>query len=188
MTRRRAYTLLEMLVVIAVIGTIAILAAPMLRDDGRLRLLAAAEIVTSDLQLAQIMTVAYPDDPVVVRFDDAGDRYWLAYADAPETPLPREGDGEPYLVVLGTGRASAAAGVVFRTVDMLGASLTWNAQGGLEDFLSTPMVELTAGPERFVTLAVAPTTGRITQIDGPAPEEEPEPEPEKEEEVLPPSK
>ena len=87
--RRTAFTLLELMVSVTIIAVAAAAVIPSYSDSGRARVIAATSIITSDIELAQVMTISYPSEPVVVRFDPAQNRYWLAYADSPETPIAR---------------------------------------------------------------------------------------------------
>jgi prepilin-type N-terminal cleavage/methylation domain-containing protein len=163
---RRAFTLLEVLVTITIIAVIAVMVAPSFSDDTRLRLMAASAIVGSDIEFAQIMTISEPDDPIVVRFDTDQDRYWLAYASDPETPMTRPDTGDTYLVAMGNGRAAAAAGVTISTTDIPDDILAFNAQGGVEDFTTHPTVRLALNG-RWIDVSIAPSTGTITETDGP---------------------
>jgi prepilin-type N-terminal cleavage/methylation domain-containing protein len=162
---RRAFTLFEVLITVAIIALVGALIVPALRDDARLRLLAASSILTSDIELAQVMTISQPATPVVITFDPDRNRYWLALDSDPATPIPRADTGAPYLVVFGQGRAASAAGVTFTTAGITGDVLTFNAQGGVEDITGAPCITLTAGAHS-TSLDIAVSTGTITQTDG----------------------
>ena len=163
---RKGFTLLEILITITIIAVIAVMVAPSFSDDTRLRLMAASAILTSDVELAQIMTISQPEDPVVVVFDPDQDRYWLAFASAPDVPMTRSDTGDPYLVVMGQGRAGAAVGVTLSTTDIPGDILEFNAQGGVEDFTTQPTITL-ALSGRWIDVAIAPSTGTFTETSGP---------------------
>jgi prepilin-type N-terminal cleavage/methylation domain-containing protein len=165
-TGRSAFTLLEVLVVITILAVVAVLAAPSFSDDARLRLMAASTILGSDIELAQVMTISQPENPVVVTFDVSQNRYWLAYASAPEVPTTRADTGDAYLVVIGEGRAAAAIGVTLTTTAITDDILAFNAQGGLEDFTTQPKITLTLNGQ-WIELAIAPSTGTITETNGP---------------------
>ena len=164
-SNRNGFTLMEMLVTITIIAVAATVVAPALQDDGRLRLMAASSVLSSDIELAQVMTISYPNEPVVVRFDPSSRKYWLAYASAPDTPITREGDGSPYEVTFGQGRAASAADVDIALSELSDNTLSFNAQGGLTNFTSTPAIQLsrTGGA---ITLSIAPTTGTVTETVG----------------------
>ncbi len=167
-TIRSAFTLFEMLITITILALVIVMAAPSFTDDSRLRLMAASSIMTSDIELAQVMTIAAPEDPVIVQFVPDTSTYWLAYADTPTTPLTRVDTGEDYLVTLGVGRASSAEGVTFTISDFPDDDqLEFNAQGGLTDFTLTPQITLNHDDESII-LTVAPTTGTVTESEGDA--------------------
>jgi len=163
---RKGFTLLEVLITITIIAVIAVMVAPSFSDDTRLRLMAASAVLSSDIELAQVMTISQPDEPVVVVFDPDQDRYWLAYASAPDVPITRSDTGTPYRVVMGQGRAAAAIGVTFSTTDITGDILKFNAQGGIEDFTTQPTITLSLSG-RWIDVTIAPSTGSITETSGP---------------------
>jgi Tfp pilus assembly protein FimT len=154
-----------MLITITIIATIAMIVAPSLTDDTRLRLMSASGVLISDIELAQVMTISHPDEPIVVRFDPTKDEYWLAYADTPATPMLRADNGEPYRLKLGEGRMLTAGTATLTVSDMTANTLEFNAQGGLEDFSATPQITISLDGE-WVRLDVAPTTGSVTETFG----------------------
>lgn len=163
--RRLGFTLFELLVTLSIIAIVAAMVAPAFSDDDRLRLMAGASVMTSDLELAQVMTIADPSRPVVVRLDPDHDQYWLAHSDTPDTPIARADTGLPYLVVLGEDRAGGATGVTFTVTGLTQTTMTFNSQGGLKDFTSAPQIILSLGG-KTITVTVAATTGTISQTSG----------------------
>lgn len=147
---------------ITIIAVIAAVVMPQFRDHDRLRVMAAVQILASDIEAAQVLTISFPDDPVVVRFNPAKSTYWLADIDTPDTPLTHPASGEPYLVVLGQGRASGAQNVTLTLTNMPDNTITFNSDGGLADFTTVPIVSLRSGDEA-VELLVAPTTGTVME-------------------------
>lgn len=154
-----------MLLTVAILALIAATVTPMLNDDRGLRVVAAARILSSDIELAQVLTIAKPSEPVVVRFDAAKNTYWLAYAYDTETPLPRPDNGEPYLVELGVGRARSALGVSLSLADVTNDMIEFESSGALIDFATTPMIELGSGGSA-ITLSISPMTGSILEQQG----------------------
>jgi prepilin-type N-terminal cleavage/methylation domain-containing protein len=161
----RAFTLLEMLITITILAVIAVAVTPLFSDDNRLRLIAASSVISSDIELAQVMTISYPDQPVMVRFDAGKQMYWLAYDWDPETPIVRETTGEPYVVVIGRGRASTAQDVAVTIADMTDHTIAFAGSGGLADFTTTPKIELGRNGAA-ITLVISPNTGSITEHEG----------------------
>jgi len=160
--RRRAFTLIEVLVVITIIAVVGAIVLPRLTADDQIRLTAASSIIASDIELAQVMTIAYPEQPVVVVFDPPKSTYHLSYADDPATPLLRPGTNQPIEVTLGEGRAASAAGVTFELIEIPGNTLAFNAQGGVEDLSTKPYVVLKING-REIGLKIATTTGTVSE-------------------------
>jgi prepilin-type N-terminal cleavage/methylation domain-containing protein len=163
--RTHGFTLIDLLVTVSIIAVVAAIVVPSMGDDKSLRLMAAAKVMTSDIELAQVMTIAFPDDPIVVRFDPGNDQYWLARPADPDTPIIRADSSKPYLVVIGQHRASSAAGVTYAVVDADANTLAFNALGGVVDMTAAPSVTLSLG-DRWIRLDVASTTGTITEAAG----------------------
>jgi prepilin-type N-terminal cleavage/methylation domain-containing protein len=160
----RAFSLLEILVALTLLAAITAVVAPMVSDDSRLRVMAAAQIISSDIELAQVMTIAHPETPVIVRFHADEPRYWLAYASAPNTPIAREDTGAPYDVTLGLDRASGAEGVAITLDQTPDNTIEFEAHGGLSDFTLAPTIRL-VNNTRGIQLAIAASTGSITESD-----------------------
>ena len=161
---RRGFTLIELMVVVTIVAVAAAFIVPLARDEDRVRVMAAATVLASDIELAQVMTIAHPDDPVVVRFDADKNAYWLAYRDTPDDAMPHPDTGDLYEVVLGQGRAGSAAGVTM-TIDKLPTNtLVFDESGGLIDFTETPLIQLSHG-DQSITLAIAPMTGTVSETE-----------------------
>ena len=161
------FTLLDMLVTMAVMLIVAAIVLPgsAVGSDAQSRLLAAASIVASDLEFAQVQNITNPEEPVVVRFDVTQNRYWVAFADATETPMSRPDNGEPYEVRLGIGRAAAAAGAVLSVDGITSNTLKFNAQGGIDSLTNSPVITLDL-EARWYTLTINPITGSILDDRG----------------------
>lgn len=109
MSRARAFTLIEMLVVAVMVAVIAGLAVDLAGTGAYERMEAAARFIDADLALARGRALATPADPVVFRPATDGRGYWVALASAPDVPIA--GPNGPVSVRFGEGRASAAAGI-----------------------------------------------------------------------------
>ena len=159
---RRGFTLIDLLVTLTVIVVVAALVVPGLQDDSRLRLIGASRMLASDIELAQMMTIANPQDPTVVRIQNGTSEYWLASASTPDDPIDRAGVPNGYRVIFGQGDAAHAGGVTLLAADLENDTLTFNAQGGIEDLTAEPAVTLMLD-SRWIKLHIAPTTGVITE-------------------------
>jgi prepilin-type N-terminal cleavage/methylation domain-containing protein len=162
---RAAFTLVELMITVTVIAVVASVVVPLLKDDNQVRLVAAASLLSSDIELAQVMTLSYPKDPVIIRFDASNHQYWLAFQSDPETPMSRSDTGRPYLVRFGEDRAATAQGVEFKLSEVKDDALVFDAQGALADFTAAPKIELNRG-DAAITLLISASTGTIRQADG----------------------
>ncbi len=160
----RGFTLIELVVVLVIVASVAAMVLPHINDDRVLRLVAASTVVESDLDFVQVMNIAYPETPAVMRFDTANNTYWVAYADDPDLPIIRPDTGEPYVVTMGVGRAEGAAGVDLFIFGATSDTIAYNAQGGLIEINDAPRITLTLGG-LSVDIDVAAMTGSITETD-----------------------
>ena len=175
--QHHGFTLTEALITIGVIGVATALVVPTMRDESRLRLMAAATVVASDLEAAQTMTISNPSNPIVIRFDAPNATYWLAEAATPTIPIVRTDTGQPYVVVLGDGRGMSAEGVDFTTDGLTDATIEFNSAGGLAELMASPSVRFAAN-DLWIRLDVSSITGVVTESWGDASNAVPEPEPE----------
>ncbi len=169
MSNRRShllgFTLFDLMVTMTIIVVMAAIVLPNLKEDAQLRLIAASRLLSSDIELAQIMTISNPDSPIVVRFKPTIGKYWLAVADDTETPIKRPGSTGDYVVEFGKGNARTATGVYMGLTDIDSDTLAFNAQGGLTDLTVEPVITLYQGP-RWIKLEISTTTGTITETAG----------------------
>ncbi len=155
--------------VIVIVAMLAALVIPQLEDTDGVRLVAASRLLGSDLELAQVMTISNPTKPVVLVFQPAAGKYWLAYASDPAVPIKRPGTQEDYIVEFGAGRAAGATGVTMQVTGLVGATLGFNAQGGVDMTFAntTPAIRLVRLPDnRWIEVSIAPVTGTITESTG----------------------
>lgn len=150
------------MVTVAIVAIMATVLLPSLRDQGRLRLIAGSRLLSSDIEMAQIMTISNPAEPIVVKFEPTLGIYWLASAADPGTPILRPGAGQLYRVKFGEGRGRTARGVTFGLIDVPDDILSFNEQGGLTDPTIQPKIKL-MHDSRWIKLSISTTTGSITE-------------------------
>ncbi|MEQ9452958.1 MAG: prepilin-type N-terminal cleavage/methylation domain-containing protein [Phycisphaeraceae bacterium] len=106
----RAFTLVELLLVITIIGVIMGMAAPMLRGSDASRIRDAARLLAADLDLARSESIAHFDNPRRLVIDDDNLGYHITYGDG-STPITDAITKTPYTIRFGTGRAAELASV-----------------------------------------------------------------------------
>ena len=159
------FTLIDLMVTLTIIAVMATVLLPRMDDGGRLRLMAGARLLASDIEMAQIMTISRPNDPIVVKFEPALGTYWLAPASDPDTPILRPGATQVYKVVFGQGRGRTAKNVTIALTDVTDNMLIFNGQGGILDPTLEPQIKLMQG-SRWTTLTVSTMTGAISETAG----------------------
>ena len=164
--RQRGFTLIELLVTVTIVAVVAAMVLPAFNNSPRGRLIAATRILRADLELAAVLTITDPANPVVVRFDPAAGRYWLAYAATPETRMRHPSSGDAYEVTFGFGRATAADGVTMTLEGIAGQTIEFRPEGGIRDSGTPPTITLNHSG-RWAKITIAPTTGTISEsVDG----------------------
>ena len=118
MTRvtRSAFTLVELMITIAILGILVMAVLPSFQSNEPIQLIAASAIVTSDIEYAQTQTIGNPSDPTTVQFDPVAEQYWLALKSSPTVPILRPDDGEPYVVTWGMDGDELLQGTTVDTV------------------------------------------------------------------------
>lgn len=128
----RGFTLVDLVIAVTVLLILAAVALPTMRPDDRARLLGAGSRVVSDLEYARALSIGQPNDPAALVLHEDGSGYWLARGATPETPIVRNGLGEPYEVIFGQGAASSLGGVAIALVGTdAGGTITFDAFGRL---------------------------------------------------------
>lgn len=74
---RRAYTLVEVLVVVTILGLAAAIAAPSLSSAGVLRIQGAIRSIVTDIAIAQSDAIAYQKGRALVFYNTPDDPYYI---------------------------------------------------------------------------------------------------------------
>lgn len=157
---RRAATLIDLMMAIAVIGIVVVAIAPTLSPEDPVRLIAAGTLLVSDIEYAQSATLADPADPTVVRFDDQGAGYWLAHASNPDQPILRPNSSSlEYRVTFGVGIAQTLVGVTADASSLPAQTITFDAFGRLTT-LQNQSVTL-SNDHGSVDIDITATTGSV---------------------------
>ena len=157
----RAFTLVEMLIVIVILGITFAVALPMIGDSKQLRLQEAAKMLVADIEFAQNESITHAEDTRLIKFDTTNDRYWIAAASAPATPITDIIRQEPFLVTFGTGRAAGATNVQIRSVSVGGDDQLGFDRYGAPDQTTNASVTLGAGSQRMI-IQIKAGTGEVS--------------------------
>lgn len=170
-TARRAcaFTLVELLIAILILAVAIGIAVPALQPNDRARLVSAAGLVASDLEYAQSLSIAQPDERALIKFDPDnpdGATYWIARESDPDTPILKPYSDVPYTVTFGAGAASEMANV---SIALIGADdqIMFDSVGRLNP-VTNVRVRLT-NDGGSLDVAVSAATGFVTIENPPAP-------------------
>lgn len=160
-----AFTLIEVLIVVVLLGIVAALALPMTGTAGATRAIAAGRLLQADLEYAQHESIAHADDPCLLKVDQANQRYWIARASDVKTPITDPASQGAFLVTFGSGRAHMLAGVTIDSYSLDGDDeLHFDAFGQPDQTTASTIVLACDGVT--MTLSVDPATGEVTAQQG----------------------
>lgn len=156
--RFAAFTLIDVLMVVIVLGIIASMVAPMAANAAPTKLRAAADLVVGDLGLAQAQSITHADAPRAIVFDVANNSYHLAVADDPDTPLAHPLTRRPHRVTFGQGIAQHLADVQITSATVGDDNTLGFGIYGELDQTENAVITLTAG-SRSLTITIDAATG-----------------------------
>lgn len=151
-------SLIELLIVVAILIVVAGLAMPMLGQTTTDRLAAAARLLAADLDFARVESIAHGDNPRVVVFNTATQSWHIAAASDPTTPITNPVGNIPYSTTFGVGRAAQLAGVTIQSVTVGGDNQLGFGIYGQLDQTTTAAITLACN-SRTVTISIDPISG-----------------------------
>lgn len=157
-TTRRAFTLIDVLVTMAILSIVLFAVIPAFTRDDRTRLVAAANLLTADLLNARMLCVQNPGDPARLVVSPQGAGWFLANQSDPTDPMDLPtGVGGEWRITFGEGPASNLWGVRLAPQGTDPATIV---SGGL------PFVRFDAfgrpAPANDVTLVLSTTSDTMT--------------------------
>lgn len=161
MANRKAYSCIELMMVVMVVAIVIAFSLSGEDNVGKEKARLAAEKFEADVAYARRASIARPDDPVVIKLDEANNRYWLASASTPNTPLAHPMSGDPYIVNLGTGPSGEPQDVQLVAADFGGDAVLGFSATGTTDQATEAVLQLTASGAEYEVL-VAPAGGQST--------------------------
>jgi len=157
----RAFSIIELLIVITLLGIAFGLAIPTMGDSKELKLQEAAKMLAADFEFAQNDSISHASDPRLVKFNTTTHQYWIAAVSAPDTPITDPVTNSPYLLAFGTGRGAGTSGVTIQSISVGGdTELRYDAYG-TPDQSTNATVTLACGPATM-TVQVAAGSGEVT--------------------------
>jgi prepilin-type N-terminal cleavage/methylation domain-containing protein len=159
---RRAMTLLELMLVLAVLAVVAALVMPMAVHGDSVTVDATARLLSSDLEHAQMLALSRPDHRIALAVDEDGRGWKIVDADAPGVALVDTIDashqGRMLSVRCGEGRAALALDV---SVGPTGSMIIFDPLGGLET-LGGPAKQLSVEiRDSSRSVSIDPDTGFV---------------------------
>ena len=151
------YTLIELLLALALMAILASLAIPMIGDEDAMNVNSAKQLLVSDIELAQVIAISHPEDTIGVVIQQEG--WHIASLDDPFTPLLDTVTGEPLMTSFGLGSAASINGVLIST-NADENTITFDQYGGLTDITQETKVEF-SGLEDQAVVVINPTTGSV---------------------------
>lgn len=141
----RGFSLLELLIVVAVLAIIAQMVLPAAASSQTTRLRTAARLLVADLEYAQMQSIGKGEDPCLLVFDVVNHTYSVARQSNPNTPINDPGTSLPYVTRFGHGRAANLVDVTIDSLDVGGDDRLGFTAMGVPDQGSDPVITLRCG-------------------------------------------
>lgn len=176
--RRRAYTLIELVIVIALLGIAGALLVPHMVDQDNMLAQAAVRQLIGDLSFAQSDALANQEFRRVHFYDDGSgycivrvtaDNYAAAWdagtADYVEDPLAASTEGGRYIMTYSESNRYQGVTISDVDIDGGGSDLVYDFLGGTVRGGDLPgtggTIEISSGDDQY-EITVAPFTGKLT--------------------------
>lgn len=166
MSARAAFTLIELLIVVVVLGILTLAALPSSDAAAQSEADAAARMIEADIAYARSLAVARPDQRVLLVVDEIDNSYALktkapGAADATAITLDHPTNGKPYVVQFGENGSPAVRSVRLYADDLGGDSVLAFDPSGATDQDASAVIQLAAGNARR-EISISPQAGKVT--------------------------
>lgn len=161
----RAFTMIEMMIAVVVVAILTVIALPDEESESAHEGKLASERLDGDLAYARSCSIAFPDDPMIIKFDCQNNRYWIARKASPNTPVLHPATNEPCLVQFGPDGDADCHNVTLVGVGLDGDDeLGFETTGGIDQ--SAPaVIQLRSGNANY-ELTVAPAAASSSAVAG----------------------
>lgn len=147
----------------AVLMILAGVAVPMFGSTDAHKLSWAATQLESDIVFAQAESFVHADNPRLVVFDTAANKYSIITQADPLAPLTHPISGKPHTVAFGKGDFTHLSGVKIQGYALGGDDrLGFGLYGQLDQTTDASIVLVAGEPAATVTITVNSGTGRIS--------------------------
>lgn len=146
------FTLLELLIVVAIVAIAVALVVPKLRASGATKLRSAASMLVADLEYAQVESISH-GTALRVLVVNSTTTYSIATAAAPTTPITNPIGKLPYSVTFGSDRAASLTGVTISSYSLGGDNkLGFGLYGQLDQAANATITLACEGMSVVITL------------------------------------
>ena len=159
---RRAFTITELLVVVAVLAIASTLVIPLMDDGESTALRAAAELLAADIEEVQARTLADPEQATCLVPHPEGKGWYVALEASPGVPITSI-DGSPLTRVFGTGALASGASIQLDAPELPMDRLVFDDQGAPESQHGSIAFRFRAsGEKQAMTVNLSAVTGRVS--------------------------
>lgn len=165
-TIRRGFTLIEILMVVAILGITSAVVLPQFSSHGSMDVASAAREVAADLLYAQNLAITTGNYTYVV-FDTTNNKYDLMSSVSPKVIITQPVQHTPYEMVFGTGALKSVSpgtisfdGQTTLAFDALGVPYSYNSSTQTLTALAAGSIILQSG-DYTLTVSIQPYSGEV---------------------------
>ncbi len=116
----RAFTLVEVLLVVVCLAILSVLVLPKRNDDEATQLRLAAQLLIADIEFAQLESIGNSENPLLIEFDPIAATYWISRRQDHNQPILQLATNQPYLRSFGKSTALPIDRVHVAQLDLQG--------------------------------------------------------------------